>query len=104
MTDLGAHLAGIFPPRHPEAPDHVVGQPGVDGLRHHEAGGRGGERGGGLRPAIATESLTVLKLHLRLEQIGYEAMITHCYWSHLHVPPVVGLAVHHGLGQGVLVS
>ena len=79
LTDLGAHLAGIFPPSHPEAPDHVVWQPGVDGLRHHEARGRGGERGGGLRPAIGTQTLTILKLHLRLEQIGYEAMIIYYY-------------------------
>lgn len=67
MTDLGAHLAGILPPGHPETPDHVIGQSGVDGLRHHEARGRGGERGGGLRPAIPTDTLPVLKLHLRLE-------------------------------------
>ena len=67
MTDLGAHLAGILPPRHPEAPDHVVGQPGVDRLRHHEARGRGRERGRGLGPAVDADSLTVLKLHLWLE-------------------------------------
>ena len=41
FTNLGTHLAWILATIDSEAPDHVVGQPRVDGLRGHQAKARG---------------------------------------------------------------
>ena len=70
ITDLGAHLAGVFPPTHTQlAAQHVLGQPRVEGLRHHQAWGGRGEGGGGLRSPVSSgsEILHGVNLHLSLE-------------------------------------
>ena len=64
VEGLGAHLALVLPHAAVEG-EHVVGEPGVEGLGRDEVGGRG-ERGGGLGACRVVPAHATLHGHLGL--------------------------------------